>query len=166
MATIECGLGDVGDLYRSLSGPLQRIVRGGVRAPEAVIEEACQCAWTRLVCHQHRVHRDTALGWLAKTASREAIRLARRAGRELPLDSAETAAATQRSMVDPGPADVVDLRARLATVATLPVRQQRLLWLRGLGLSYDEIALRDGCTPRTVERQLNRARTALRSSAG
>jgi RNA polymerase sigma factor (sigma-70 family) len=165
MGTIECELGDVGDLYRSLSGPLQRIVRGGVRAPEAVIEEACQFAWTRLVCHQHRVHRDTALGWLARTASREAIRLVRRSSRELPFDSAETTAAAPRVMVDPGPADLVERRARLATLGSLPLRQQRLLWLRGLGLSYDEIALRDGCTARTVERQLNRARSALRSRA-
>jgi RNA polymerase sigma factor (sigma-70 family) len=164
MATMECELGDVGDLYRSLSGSLERIVRHGVHAPEPVIEEACQVAWSRLVYHQHRVHRETALAWLSRTAVREAIRLVRRGSRELPLDSAESTASAHWLIVDSGPDELVERRARLAALASLPLRQQRLLWLRGLGLSYDEIALRDGCTKRTVERQLSLARIALRAA--
>ncbi|HUE28813.1 MAG TPA: sigma factor-like helix-turn-helix DNA-binding protein [Solirubrobacteraceae bacterium] len=164
MATMECGLGDVGELYRSSSKSLERMVRFGVQAPEPVIEEACQVAWSRLVFHQHRVNRDTAFGWLVRTASREAIRLLRRGSRELPFDSAEAAAAADRVMVEPGPDELAESRARLAMLSLLPLRQQRLLWLRGLGLSYDEIALRDGCTKRTVERQLLQARTALRAA--
>jgi RNA polymerase sigma factor (sigma-70 family) len=163
MVTMDCELGDVGELYRSLSGALERIVRRGVHAPEPVIEEACQVAWSRLVYHQHRVHKETALGWLSRTAVREAIRLLRSSSRELPLDGAETGAAAQWLIAESGPAELVERRARLAALASLPLRQQRLLWLRGLGLSYDEIALRDGCTKRTVERQLNVARMALRA---
>ena len=97
MATMEGELGDVGDaLPVALRVRCERIVRGDVHAPEPVIEEACQFAWSRLVYHQHRVQRETALGWLARTASREAIRLLRRGSRELPLDSAETAARGSR----------------------------------------------------------------------
>lgn len=163
MATMECELGDMGELYRSLSGSLERIVRCDVHAPEPVIEEACQFAWSRLVYHQHRVRRETALGWLSRTAVREAIRLVGRCRRELSLDAQDGAAALQACVVAPGPAELIEQRERLATLTLLPVRQQRLLWLRGLGLSYDEIAVRDGCTKRTVERQLNLARIALRS---
>jgi DNA-directed RNA polymerase specialized sigma24 family protein len=43
--------------------------------------------------------------------------------------------------------------------------KQRLLWLHALGLTYAEIALYAGCTPRTVERQLLRAKRAMRARA-
>jgi RNA polymerase sigma factor (sigma-70 family) len=129
-----------------------------------VIEEACQFAWSRLVYHQHRVHRASALGWLVTTATREALRLVRRGNRELPLDCAETAEKLRSLPIDPGPAELFERRERLEMLALLPLRQQRVLWLRGLGLSYEEIAQRDGCTRRTVERQLAHARMTLRSA--
>jgi hypothetical protein len=53
--------GDVGDLYRALAPRLEQIVRLDVRAPDPVIEDACQFAWSRLVYHSHRVRRETAL---------------------------------------------------------------------------------------------------------
>ena len=40
-----------------------------------------------------------------------------------------------------------------------------MLWLQGIGLSYDDIAATTGCTNRTVERQLLRAKRTLRSGA-
>jgi RNA polymerase sigma factor (sigma-70 family) len=57
---------------------------------------------------------------------------------------------------------VIEDRERLRSLAALPPRQQRVLWLYGAGLSYQEIARRQGCTSRTVERQLQNARAALR----
>src|SRR5437763_2071052 len=75
------GTGDVGELYSALSGRLEQIVRGGVCGSDAVIEDACQFAWSRLVHHGDRVRHDTALGWLAKTAVREAFKLTRRQAR-------------------------------------------------------------------------------------
>jgi RNA polymerase sigma factor (sigma-70 family) len=175
MATMECAypaatsdgdlglVDDVGELYRSLAKSLERIVRAGVHAPEPVIEEACQFAWSRLVDHQQRVRRDTALGWLARTAEREVFRLTHRAGRELSLDGGEDAAEFHAQLLAPGPAELVEQRDRLGALSSLPARQQRLLWLRGLGLSYEEIARRENCTTRTVERQLLQGRTRLRS---
>jgi RNA polymerase sigma factor (sigma-70 family) len=56
-------------------------------------------------------------------------------------------------------------RERLASIRRLPQRQQQVLWLHALGLSYNEIARHTGCTTRTVERQLLRARRAVRSAA-
>ena len=149
---------DVADLYVSLAPALVRIVRAGVYAPEDVIEDACQFAWGRLVCHRHRVRRDTTLQWLSKTAVREALRIGRVTARELPLEDVERGSQE--------PCDLIEARDRLACVASLPVRQQRVIWMHAAGLSYAEIAAREGCTRRTVERQLLRARHRVRAAAG
>ena len=84
---IGIGAGDVGELYGALADRLEQIVRLDVRASDAVIEDACQVAWVRLLHHRQRVHRDTVMAWLARTAVHEAFRLLRRARRELPLDA-------------------------------------------------------------------------------
>lgn len=159
-------LDDLGQLYVSLAGPLHRIVRAAVRAPAAVVEEACQVAWSRLVSYRRCVNRETVLGWLVTTATREAVSLVRRGNRELPLESAETSAELQSLLLDPGPSELVEWRDQLATLSLLSRRQQRVLWMKGLGLTYDEIAERDGCTRRTVQRQLEHARNALRVAGG
>lgn len=157
MALIEdtathAGVGDVGELYAQLARRLESIVRLDVRAPDAVIEDACQFAWSRLLHHRHRVRRETAITWLARTAEHEAFKLLRRDGREAPLE----AALDQASPASPH--DLVERRERLAEIGDLPERQQRVLWLHALGLSYAEIAVHEACTVRTVERQLLRAR--------
>jgi RNA polymerase sigma factor (sigma-70 family) len=144
-----------------LAGRLERIVRLDVRAPDPVIEDACQFAWSRLVHHAHRVRRESALSWLAKTAVREALKLIRREDRELSLD----AGAVEESMLRSrslGPHELAEHREQLALVATLPDRQRRMVWLRAAGLSYNDISAHEGCTARTVERQLLRANRTLR----
>ncbi len=40
-----------------------------------------------------------------------------------------------------------------------------MLWLHGIGLSYADIADSTGCTLRTVERQLLRAKRTMRAAA-
>jgi RNA polymerase sigma factor (sigma-70 family) len=158
--------GDVAELYSSLSGRLERIVRLGVRAQDAVVEDACQFAWSRLVDHGDRVKREAALSWLATTAVHEAIRLLRREHRELSLD------ATLERHGDAGlaapalaPHDLLEHRERLESIRGLPERQQRLLWLLGFGMTYAEMALHTGATTRTVERQLLRAKHRIRRVA-
>ena len=84
----EMGAGEVGELYGSFAERLEQIVRLDVRASDAVIEDACQVAWFRLLHHCQRVHRETVMAWLARTAVHEASRPLRRARRELPLDAA------------------------------------------------------------------------------
>ena len=81
------GVDDVGELYRRLAARLERIVRSDVRASDAVIEDACQFAWIRLLNHCERVRREAALSWLATTAVREAVRAVRRDGRALSLEA-------------------------------------------------------------------------------
>jgi RNA polymerase sigma factor (sigma-70 family) len=163
--TDRSGVGDVEELYRQLAGRLERIVRSDVRAPDAVIDDACQFAWARLVSHRQRVHREAALSWLTTTAVREAVRLLRRDGREPSLEATFEGAADVAPAPSPGPVDLVEQRERLGSIRALPVRQQRLMWLQGLGLSYREMAAHEACTARTVERQLYRAKTTLRQAA-
>jgi RNA polymerase sigma factor (sigma-70 family) len=157
---------DVDALYRSLSPRLEQLVRLDVRAPDPVIEDACQFAWSRLVHHSARVRRESALSWLAATAVHEAFKLIRRDDRELSLDAAvEQVGDAVLATGAPSSAELVENRERLAAIRSLPERQQRFLWLHGLGLTYTEMALYTGCTTRTVERQLLRAKRAIRSLA-
>lgn len=141
---------------------LLRIVRAAVRAPDPVVEDACQFAWSRLMHNRERIQRDTALAWLAATAMHEAVKLVRRAGRDLSLEAVGEDGSHVALAAGRGPDAVAEARERLASLTSLTQRQQQLLWLRGLGLSYEEIARRHGCTSRAVERQLQRARTKLR----
>jgi RNA polymerase sigma factor (sigma-70 family) len=160
-------VGDVGELYCALAPRLEQIVRLDVRAPDAVIEDACQFAWSRLVHHSQRVRRDTALSWLVKTAVHEAFKLIRREHRELSLDQAiEVMGELAVPSPIPGPYELREFRERLEKIHLLPERQQRLLWLHALGLSYAEMAAQTQCTVRTVERQLLRAKATLRATAG
>ncbi len=151
----------------TLSPRLERIVRRDVRACDAVIEDACQFAWSRLLHHRDRVGHDTALSWLAKTAVHEAVKLVRRDQRELSLEADELARPEPASWqaVTPGPEERLEQRERLASLAALPERQRRALWLHALGLSYAEIALQTGDSARTVERQLLQARRNVRGLA-
>jgi RNA polymerase sigma factor (sigma-70 family) len=158
-SAMAVGVGDVGELYGLLARRLEQIVRRDVRAPDAVIEDACQFAWSRLLHHRHRVHRETVMSWLLATAMHEALRLLRRNRRELSL---EVAAEAAMLWTQPTPVHLIECRERLAELDRLPERQQRAVWLHALGLNYAEIAVYEGCTTRTVERQLLRARQAIR----
>ncbi len=157
------GIDDVAALYRVLAPKLDRIVRHDVRGADGVIEDACQFAWSRFVSHAENVRREAALAWLAKTAMHEAFRLARRDRRDISLDATleqtgERLLRARGSATD----EVVQRRASLEAIASLPERQRELVWLQGLGFSYAEMASRTGYTPRTVERQLLRAKQRLR----
>jgi RNA polymerase sigma factor (sigma-70 family) len=160
----DSGTGDIGELYRHFSTRLEQIVRSGVRSSDAVVEDACQVAWARLVLHHARVREDTAVGWLVKTAIREAFKLSRRAARELSLDEALETGVDPVSPA-PGPCELLVQREQMAAVRALAVRRQRIVWLKALGFSYSEIAELEQCTLRTVDRHLGQARRSLRSAA-
>jgi RNA polymerase sigma factor (sigma-70 family) len=156
-------MNDLDLLYLEFASSLEQLVRGGVQASDVVIEDACQAAWTRLVRHRNRITDEEARGWLVRTAVREAFRLCRRELREPPSDLArEDWWGDANPPQTPEPQQLIEQRQRLASLRRLPHRQQRLVWLRALGLSYVEAASHEGCTSRTVERQLERARHRLR----
>ena len=150
-------LNDLADLYPRLAPALQRVLRRTVEAPASIHEEACQLAWGRLVSHRDEIDPQHALGWLATTARREAVRLLRERDAHLSLDPERVAAPSESA-----PTALFESRQRLAQLARLPERQRRIIWLRGVGYASEEIASRTGDSLRTVERQLALARRALR----
>lgn len=157
-------LAEIGQLYIAFAGRLAKIVRFNVRADEMVIEDACQFAWTRLLHHRGRVRRDAVRAWLTRTATRQALKLVRREDRELSLEVIlEPAHALARDGLTIALEELIEQRGRLESIGDLPLRQQRLVWLHGLGFSYAEMARDSGYSPRTVERQLLRGKRRLRS---
>lgn len=158
---------DIAELYRSLSKPLEELVRIDVRcAPDPVVEDACQFAWDRLIRHHARVRPESALPWLVRIAVHEAFKLLGRERRFLSLDqSLELVGEAAVVGESPGADELFERRERLDAVSQLPERQQRLVWLQALGWNYVEIAMRTGCTTRAVERHVLRARRALRAAA-
>lgn len=156
---LECveTLQEVANLYAAQAIRVRRLVHLRLTAPDAVVEDACQVAWMRLVLHRSRVRRQTAASWLVRVAAREALRLMDLRDRDRPLEVLDD---------DPGRApDLIDAFAdsdvRRGAIDHLPERQRRLVWLQGLGFSYSEMAGVTGDSPRTVERQLLRAKRKL-----
>jgi RNA polymerase sigma factor (sigma-70 family) len=175
MSELTCGVGErehaklaeVEALYACSAGLVEGQVRNGVAAPEVVIEDACQVAWSRLLDHRDRVSRDRAVAWVITTALHEALKLTRRSARELSLEQLVDETGDPPARHTARPADeVVELRLRLELLDALTERQQRLLWLQGLGFDYREMASRTGATVRTVERQLAKARCHLKQTEG
>jgi RNA polymerase sigma factor (sigma-70 family) len=164
------------DLYEQQATNVLRLVTSRVRAPRAVVEDACQTAWTRLYEHAEvDVDGPGAVRWLVITAMREAWKLS--AQRETPVGS-WSAQAVDREFPGgelpepagntPDPLDVAierehtrELKARLAKLTD---RERQFLTLHAAGLTYHEIAAEVGASLRTVERQILRARRKLREA--
>jgi RNA polymerase sigma-70 factor (ECF subfamily) len=158
--------GDEEALYRAHNTRLLRLIAHDVSARPQVIEDACAFAWAELLARQPE--RTSIVGWLRVVALREAIRLAQCDRATVPMGA-----------IDPGrlpdwprptscpPANATDhccaLEA-LGAVADLPERKRAFLTLKVAGYSYDEIASQLDVSWRTVDRQLGRARTALRAA--
>ena len=156
-------VGDEAQLYRSFALRLEQTVRGQVRAPREVIEDACHHAWTQLINHGENVSRETTFGWLTTTAIRHAWKLNRREHRELSLEAAaEKLGELPLPSPLPGPPQRLEFQEQLLQLADLPERQRRFIWLRAAGLSYVEMAAYTGDTVRTVERQIGRATERIR----
>lgn len=158
---------EIGALYARSAGLVRGHVRCGVLAPEAVIEDACQVAWSRLLHHQERVSRDRAVAWVITTALHEAFKCVRRSDRELSLDQlVEETGDLCLHRTTPPVDEAAETRIRLELLDALPERQQRLLWLQAVGFGYGEMAARTGASVRTVERQLVKGRARLKVLEG
>ncbi|HEX3688282.1 MAG TPA: sigma factor-like helix-turn-helix DNA-binding protein [Solirubrobacteraceae bacterium] len=150
-------------LYARSAGVVRGRVCSEVTASEAVIDDACQFAWVRLLHHGHRVGRDRAVSWLITTALHEVFKLVRRDGHDLSLEQLmEETGDLRINRTAPAPQEVVGARLRLELLRELPERQERLMWLRGLGFGYPEMAVETDMTFRTIDRQLTRARRNIR----
>ena len=108
-------------------------MRNDVRAPEAVIEDACQFAWSRLLHHRDRVSRDRAVAWLVTTAVHEAFRLIRREDRELSLEALAEAGRDLRSAAGARPEELAVVSRRLDSSAPCPSASSACCGCRGSG---------------------------------
>jgi len=163
----ECTLGHIGEvaeLYARSAGLVRGRVCSEVTASEAVIDDACQFAWIRLLHHRHRIGRDRAVSWLITTALHEVFKLVRRDSHDLSLEQLmEETGDLRITRTAPAPEEAVGARLRLELLRELPERRERLMWLQGLGFSYPEMATQTGATVRTVDRQLTKARRTVRA---
>jgi RNA polymerase sigma factor (sigma-70 family) len=137
---------------------LLRSVARLVPASRETIEDACAFAW--LQYHRHQPAGPTADGWLFRVAVREARHLRRR---EVKRGAVAHALGAAEGLEDPrlNPEDAI--AARDAFVR-LPPRHRQVLALSAAGLNYHEMMAATGDSFRTVDRQLVRARAALRAA--
>jgi RNA polymerase sigma factor (sigma-70 family) len=160
---------EVARLYAQSALSLRRLIGDWMRLPDDVLDDACQVAWLRYLSHHRRVARPAALSWLLRTAAHEAWRTTARHEHEVSLDALRGATQDDEAGGDEwlgsDPTDeIVGHVARIEALRRLTPRQRRMMWLQASGLSYAEIARGTGDSPRTVERQLGRARKRLGGS--
>ena len=154
--------GDEADLYQRHHQALLIAVSHAINGSRALIEDACQTAWTILVRRQPE--RASVFAWLYVVAIHEAYRLSTIERRELHLEDLaiegdwDTILAG-RVTVD----DQFEALEALRALASLPDRQRRDLSLRVAGFSYREIAaMTDGRTYTNVNKHLVKARARIR----
>jgi len=149
-------------LYTEHHATLQRHIAHRVNAPRALIEDACQTAWTKLAARQDiALDSDRARGWLYTVALREAWALA-----------------GERQLTDPLPhwlgqadddvpaealARITDLE-RLALLNTLKPTEREALILQASGHSYQQIAQATGASYTAVNRRVREGRARLRAN--
>src|SRR5215213_1224456 len=154
--------GDEANLYQRHHQALLIAVAHAINGSGALIEDACQTAWTILMRRQP--DRASVFAWLYVVAIHEAYRLSAIERRELHLEDLaiegdwETILAG-RVTVEGQLEALEDLRA----LAQLPGRQRQDLSLRVAGFTYREIAaMTGGRTFTNVNKHLVKARTAIR----
>jgi RNA polymerase sigma factor (sigma-70 family) len=155
--------GDEAELYARLGRTLSEIVAHHVSTSRANVEDACSFAWLQMLRYQPA--RETLLAWLVRTGTREAIRLDRRDRRYEHATDDLGEPAPIVSVCRPIEAHLDLLAARDAIAdARLRAREREILAAHIAGYRYSEIADATGITPRTVERQLLRAKRRLRGA--
>lgn len=158
--------GDEGELFARHHPALLRSVRAVVRAPEALVEDACATAWAILLRRQPE-RGDTLFGWLRTVAVHEAYRLSGEQRRTTSVEQlgppggeAFDAVVADRRTLD----DTVEARRTLRVLAGLPERQRSTLALSVAGFRYAEIQrLRGEVTYTNVNKQLVKARRRIRA---
>jgi hypothetical protein len=153
--------GDEEELYRRHADWLLAATARSVRAPEALIEDACSYAWERLLVRQpERLHVN---GWLRMVAFFRALHLVR-------VERRVTSLAT----LPEHRAGRVEAETTLEFLAALEIieavelsrRDARLLGLSAAGYSYAEMLAMTEETPRSLRRRLLRARRRIWAERG
>ena len=154
--------GDEAELYRRYHHDLMRAVARVINAPHALIEDACQSAWTIMLRRQP--DRATLFAWLRVVAVHEAYRLCRAQQRDAHLEDLGDGDGWEALIAD-GPTidDALEVRRALRLVAELPERQREDLSLLVAGFSYREIGeMTGGRTYTNVNKHLAKARARIR----
>ncbi len=161
----------IDSLYQHHASTVLGLVASRARADDATIEDACQTAWAQLCAHPE-VDLSTAgtVRWLVVTATRAAWKLQHRpavpAGPMLgePDDPGELAEPASTGDGDPleRTIDREHYHDQRAVLLSLTARERRFVGLHAAGLSYTAISRLTGASPRTVERQILRARAKLK----
>jgi RNA polymerase sigma factor (sigma-70 family) len=154
--------GDEAELYRRHHQALLIAVSHAINGSGALIEDACQTAWTILLRRQP--DRASVFAWLYVVAIHEAYRLSAIERRELHLEDLaiegdwETILAGSLTVEDQ-----LEALEALRALAALPDRQRHDLSLRVAGFTYREIAqLTGGRTYTNANKHLTKARAAIR----
>jgi DNA-directed RNA polymerase specialized sigma24 family protein len=154
--------GDEANLYERHHQALLIAVSHAINGSGALIEDACQTAWTILLRRQP--DRASVFAWLYVVAIHEAYRLSAIERRELHLEDLaiegdwETILAGRVTVEDQ-----LEALEALRALAGLPGRQRQDLSLRVAGFTYREIAaMTGGRTFTNVNKHLVKARTAIR----
>src|SRR5215208_7526536 len=135
--------GDEANLYRRHHQALLIAVSHAINGSGALIEDACQTAWTILMRRQP--DRASVFAWLYVVAIHEAYRLSAIERRELHLEDLaiegdwETILAGRLTVEDQ-----LEALEALRALAALPDRQRHDLSLRVAGFNYREIAAMTG----------------------
>lgn len=156
--------GDEGELFARHHAALMRAVLRAVRAPEALIEDACATAWAILLRRQPD-RGPTLFAWLRTVAVHEACRLS---GQQRATDALEDLGSAGGDGWEAFAADhrtldqTLEARRALRALAELPARERDTLTLLVAGYRYREIERLRGVTYTNVNRQLVKARRRLR----
>lgn len=134
-----------------------------MHAPSALIEDACQNAWTILLRRQPEL--ETVFTWLRVVAIHEAYRLSAIDRRDARLERLRSEEGTWHELI-PVPRsldDAFEALEALRVLASLPERRRADLALKVAGYSYEEIrALSPGRTRTNVNKSLVKARAQIR----
>ena len=158
--------GDEEALYRAHHKRLLRLIARDVPARPQVIEDACGFAWAELLARQPE--RTSIVGWLRVVARGGALRLAQSDRATVLMIAIDTDALPFPARSTNCPAGSASERCEafdaLSLLAGLPVRRRTFLAAKIAGYSYEEIAAELEVSWRTVNRQLVRARRAVRAA--
>ncbi len=159
----EDALAEIYDRHASVAyGLALKIVRDALEA-EDVVHDAFVAIVER--ADQYRAERGTVVAWLVTTVRNLALDRARRRTRRSQILDEELRHEPIEPIVDPEASAVLDLerRAVRAALGDLPAAQRATLETAFFeGLSYPEIAERDGVPLGTVKSRAARALSALR----
>jgi RNA polymerase sigma factor (sigma-70 family) len=158
--------GDEEALYRTHHTRLLRLIARDVPARPQVTEDACGYAWAELLARQPE--RTSIVGWLRIVARREAVRLAQCDRLTVLMSAIDPDGLTDHGRSTTcrrAPAnDHAEALDALALLAGLPERKRTFLTAKVAGYSYNQIASELDVSWLTVNRQLVRARAAVREA--